>query len=104
MPSKLPIIKANTSQDNIEKMKIIASANKRSVAKELEWLIERHIAEYEKEHGEIQKKEPTLVKELKEWTGRAIDKETPIIERMKDSAKTGFNLGMGKTATKEGEE
>ena len=35
MPSKLPIIKANTKQENIDKMKYIADANKRSVAKEL---------------------------------------------------------------------
>ncbi len=34
-------------------MATIAKANKRSVAKELEWLIERHIAEYEKKNGEI---------------------------------------------------
>lgn len=53
MPSKLPVIKANTTPQNIEKMRVIASANKRSIAKELEWLIERHIAEYESIHGEI---------------------------------------------------
>lgn len=51
MPSKLPIIKANTSYENIAKMKVIASANKRSVAKELEWLIERRIKEYGIERG-----------------------------------------------------
>lgn len=53
MPSKLPIIKANTTQENIDKMKVIAQANKRSVAKELEFLIEQRIKEYEAEHGEI---------------------------------------------------
>ncbi len=53
MPSKLPIIKANTTQENIDKMKVIAQANKRSVAKELEYLIEQRIKEYEDEHGEI---------------------------------------------------
>lgn len=53
MPSKLPIIKANTTQENINKMKVIADTNKRSVAKELEWLIENHIKNYEKEYGEI---------------------------------------------------
>lgn len=56
MPSKLPIIKANTSPDNISKMKVIAKANKRSVAKELEYLIEKHIQEYEEKHGEIDNK------------------------------------------------
>lgn len=53
MPSKLPIIKANTQQDNIDKMKFIAEHNKRSLSKELELIIEQHIEEFEKEHGEI---------------------------------------------------
>lgn len=51
MPSKLPIIKANTTQENIDKMKVIAQENKRSVAKELEYLIERRIKEYESKNG-----------------------------------------------------
>lgn len=54
MPSKLPVIKANTTQDNISKMGIIARAHKRSVSKELEFLIENHIAQYEQEHGRIE--------------------------------------------------
>lgn len=53
MPSKLPIIKANTTQDNIDKMKVIAESNKRSIAKELELLIENYIKDYESIHGEI---------------------------------------------------
>lgn len=53
MPSKLPIIKANTTQENIDKMKIIAERNKRSLAKELEMIVENHIKEYETKHGEI---------------------------------------------------
>lgn len=54
MPSKLPIIKANTTQENIIKMKTIAKHNKRSVAKELETIIEKHIDNFEKEHGTIE--------------------------------------------------
>ncbi len=54
MPSKLPVIKANTTQDNILKMGVIARAHKRSVSKELEFLIENHIAQYEQEHGRIE--------------------------------------------------
>lgn len=54
MPSKLPIIKANTSEENIIKMKFIAKENKRSLAKELEFIVEKHIDEYEKEHGKIE--------------------------------------------------
>lgn len=53
MPSKLPIIKANTKQVNIDKMKYIAEMNKRSLSKELEYIIEKHILQYELEHGEI---------------------------------------------------
>lgn len=53
MPSKLPVIKANTSQVNISKMGVIAKAHKRSVSKELEFLIENHIREYERENGTI---------------------------------------------------
>lgn len=78
MPSKLPIIKANTSQENIEKMRYIASKNKRSIAKELEFLIENHIAEYEKEHGEIE-------------TLRTISAKTDINNTEK--LKKAFNLG-----------
>ena len=53
MPSSLPIIKANTKQSNIDKMKYIAKINKRSVAKELEMIIEDHIQTYESVHGPI---------------------------------------------------
>lgn len=53
MPSKLPVIKANTTKSNIIKMGVIAKTHKRSVSKELELLIENHIMEYEQQHGEI---------------------------------------------------
>ncbi len=58
MPSKLPVIKANTTQENISKMKVIAENNKRSLAKELELIVENHIRAYEAEHGEIVIREP----------------------------------------------
>lgn len=54
MPSKLPIIKANTSSENIMKMKAIARYNKRSLAKEVEYIVEKHISEFEQEQGEIE--------------------------------------------------
>ena len=53
MGTKLPVIKANTKQDNISKMKYIAEVNKRSLSKELEYIIEKHIAEFEASNGEI---------------------------------------------------
>lgn len=79
MPSNLPIIKANTSHENISKMRVIAKQNKRSVSKELEWLIEKHIEEYEKEHGEIK----TLVT-------ITTDKETSFPEKTKEAFKLGL--------------
>ncbi len=96
MPSKLPIIKANTTQENIDKMKVIATSNKRSVAKELEWLIERHIAEYEAENGEIVIEEPKSIKAIKDFAKMETDKSIPVTERMKKSYTTGFNIGAGK--------
>lgn len=104
MPSKLPIIKANTSQENIDKMKVIAAVNKRSVAKELEWLIEKHIAEYETENGEIIIDEPQSIKELKEYAKMVTDKTTPVQERIKESFMVGFNKGAGEKAKKENKE
>lgn len=38
---------------NFEKIKIIAEHNKRSIAMQIEFLIENCIANYEKEYGEI---------------------------------------------------
>ena len=38
---------------NFDKMRVIAAANKRSMAMQIEVLIERYIASYEKEHGPI---------------------------------------------------
>ena len=53
MPSTKPIIKANTTHENIEKMRYIAEHNKRSISKELEFIIEKHIKMFEYEYGEI---------------------------------------------------
>ena len=80
MPSNLPIIKTNTTYTNISKMKVIAKAHKRSVAKELEYLIEKHIEEYEAEHGEIE----TLVSITE-------DKNTTFTEKAVKTFKKGFN-------------
>lgn len=48
MPSKLSVIRTYTTQENIDKLKFIAQYNKRSLAKELELIIEKHIVEFEK--------------------------------------------------------
>lgn len=51
MPSDLPIIKTRTDADKIAKMKVIAEFNHRSLSKEVESLIDKHIEEFEKEYG-----------------------------------------------------
>ena len=53
MPSTLPVVRIRTCEDNVIKMKTIAKHNKRSVSKEIEMLIEKHITDFEKEHGTI---------------------------------------------------
>lgn len=53
MPSKKPIIHFNTEQWIIDKMKIIAENNSRSLAKEMEHMCKQKIRAYEEEHGEI---------------------------------------------------
>lgn len=53
MPSNLPVMRTRTTEKNIDKMKFIAEYNKRSLSKELEMIIEKHIEDFEKEHGEI---------------------------------------------------
>lgn len=54
MPSTLPVIKVRTHEKNVVKIKTIAKYNKRSVSKEIEELIENHIEQFEKVHGEIE--------------------------------------------------
>lgn len=53
MPSNKPIIAVRTTDDIIEKMKHIADENGRSVSKEVEMLIKKHIKRYEEDNGEI---------------------------------------------------
>ncbi|MFE6077674.1 MULTISPECIES: hypothetical protein [Paenibacillus] len=40
-------------EKNFEKIKVIADKNKRSIAMQIEYLIEQHIEAYEKEKGVI---------------------------------------------------
>ena len=53
MPPDKPIIAVRTTRDIIEKMKVIASENGRSISKETEILIKKHIKRYEEDNGEI---------------------------------------------------
>lgn len=54
MPSNLPVLRMRTNDENIIKIKTIAKYNKRSVSKEMEMILEKHITEFEKEHGKIE--------------------------------------------------
>lgn len=53
MPSNKPIIAVRTTQDIIEKMRIISEENGRSISKETELLVKEHIKKYESLNGEI---------------------------------------------------
>jgi len=44
-------------EENFEKIKYIAEKNKRSIAMQIEYLIEKAIADYEKKHGPIEVEE-----------------------------------------------
>ena len=94
MPSKLPIIKANTTPENIQKMKFIAKYNKRSLAKELESIIEEHITRFENEHGEIVVKDEsawnTQMKLMKTQSQEVIKHPIKIL---KESTKNGIEFG-----------
>lgn len=53
MATDLPVIKGNTEQWVIDKMKIIAKENERSLSKEVGYACKQHIKKYELENGEI---------------------------------------------------
>ena len=53
MPSTKPIIAVRTTEEIIEKMKFIAEENGRSVSKEVEMIIKKHIKRYEEDNGKI---------------------------------------------------
>ena len=53
MPSQLPKIVARTDKETIEKFKIIAEYNQRSVSQQMVYLVKKEIEQYEQEKGEI---------------------------------------------------
>ena len=53
MPSNKPIILIRTSEELKKKIEIVAEENNRSVSKEVEFLIKRHVKRYEEDNGEI---------------------------------------------------
>ena len=54
MPSNLPKFTLRTNQQTLDKFRYVADNNFRTINAEVTRLILKHIAEYEREHGEIQ--------------------------------------------------
>ena len=54
MPSNLPKFTLRTDRVTLEKFRYVADNNFRTVNKELEMLMQKHIADYERTHGPIE--------------------------------------------------
>lgn len=53
MPSDLPRITLRIEQEYIDKLKIIAEANERSLNQEITYTLKQKVKEYEETHGRI---------------------------------------------------
>lgn len=53
MPSEMPRITLRIEQEYIDKLKVIAEENERSLNQEITYTLKRKIEEYEKENGRI---------------------------------------------------
>ena len=54
MPTNKRVFTLRLQEENFEKIKVIADKNKRSIAMQIEYLIEQSIADYEKANGAIE--------------------------------------------------
>jgi len=63
MPSSLPRLGIRIDRDLLDKFHFVASYNERTANKEIEYVVKRHIALYEAEHGTIQVPAEVLVSE-----------------------------------------
>lgn len=57
MSSEMPRFTLRTSNELLQKISYIAQANGRSANKEIEMLLKRYVAQYEKKHGLISTEE-----------------------------------------------
>jgi hypothetical protein len=57
LPSEMPKFTLRIDQTTLDKLRYIADDNFRTMNKELEMLIKKHISNYEKTHGIIKAKE-----------------------------------------------
>lgn len=53
MPTNKRVFTLRLQENNFDKIKYIADKNKRSIAMQIEYLVEKNIEEYEKKHGVI---------------------------------------------------
>ncbi len=53
MPTNKKVFTLRLKDENFDKIKYIADKSKRSIAMQIEYLIEQSIDEYEKQHGKI---------------------------------------------------
>lgn len=53
MPSDKPIFTLRIDEDLLEKVKVLAGLNSRSVNREIEYALKQHIAAYESLHGPV---------------------------------------------------
>ncbi len=53
MPTNKRVFTLRLEEENFDKIKFLADKNKRSIAMQIEYLIEQHIEEYEKKNGVI---------------------------------------------------
>lgn len=53
MPSNLPRFTVRIDSELLKKFRYVAEYNARSANREAEFLIKRHVSEFEKEHGPI---------------------------------------------------
>lgn len=53
MPSERPKIVIYSDKETIEKLLVISAKDKRKISNYCDMLIQKHIEEYETEHGEI---------------------------------------------------
>lgn len=53
MPSNRPKLMTYTTNEVIEKFKIVSEAENRSMSKQLEYIVKEYISKYEQKHGTI---------------------------------------------------
>lgn len=64
MSSKLPRVTLRLEQEFIDKLKVIADNNERSLNQEIVYTLKKHISEYEKENNSLNTKSNLSVSKI----------------------------------------